>query len=250
MDAYFHREELEDKAGRDADDDQEMSTNTEAAVTVRRLKVSDPVAMASLQRAVRDMLLPATALRPQDPEELYYDSDDSVLDLDEEYPGLGECIIEWQAAQWGATSLPGWHPPNFGQLERSCYEKEPDLWEILNQTRQARAAGNIPVQSVALMPLPVTSVRDWDCQRQQRFDQTVAKWQSSLLDEEQCKLARTPPQAHPEDGPIQDHVQHEGRKNHDQGCSRTRDRPDRQLELDRACSKSRAHSRAHRKSRR
>ena len=30
---------------------------------------------------------------PQDPEELYYDSDDSVLDLDEEYPGLGERII-------------------------------------------------------------------------------------------------------------------------------------------------------------
>ena len=35
VDAYFHREELEDKAGRDADDDQEMSTDTEAAVTVR-----------------------------------------------------------------------------------------------------------------------------------------------------------------------------------------------------------------------
>ena len=25
-------------------------------------------------------------------------TDDSVLDLDEEYPGLGEHIIEWQAA--------------------------------------------------------------------------------------------------------------------------------------------------------
>ena len=35
VDTYFHREELEDKAGGDADDDQEMSTNTEAAVTVR-----------------------------------------------------------------------------------------------------------------------------------------------------------------------------------------------------------------------
>ena len=35
VDTYFHREELEDKAGRDADDDQEMSTDTEAAVTVR-----------------------------------------------------------------------------------------------------------------------------------------------------------------------------------------------------------------------
>ena len=95
VDAYFHREELEDKAGRDADDDQEMSTDTEAAVTVRRLKVSNPLATASLQRAVHDTLAPATAPRPQDPEEFYYDSDDSVLN--EEYLGLGECIIEWQA---------------------------------------------------------------------------------------------------------------------------------------------------------
>ena len=59
--------------------------------------MSDPVAMALLQRAVHDMLTPATAPRAQDPEEFYYDLDDSVLDLDEEYPGLGECIIEWQA---------------------------------------------------------------------------------------------------------------------------------------------------------
>ena len=117
VDAYFHREELEDKAGRDTDDDQEMSTDTEAAVTVRQLKVSHPVATASLQRAVRDMLVLATAPRPQDPEEFYYDSDDCVLDLDEEYPGLGECIIEWQAARRGTASLLGWHLPNFGQLE-------------------------------------------------------------------------------------------------------------------------------------
>ena len=39
---------------------------------------------------MRDMLMLATAPRPQDPEEFYYNSDDSVLDLDEEYPGLGE----------------------------------------------------------------------------------------------------------------------------------------------------------------
>ena len=55
------------------------------------------MATASLQRAVCDTLAPATAPRPQDPEEFYYNSDDSVLDLDEEYPGVGECIIEWQA---------------------------------------------------------------------------------------------------------------------------------------------------------
>ena len=44
VDTYFHREELEDEAGRDADDDQEMSTDTEVATMVRRLRVDDPVA--------------------------------------------------------------------------------------------------------------------------------------------------------------------------------------------------------------
>ena len=95
MDAFFHREELENRPGDLVDDDQEMNTDTEAAVTVRRLKVNDPVATVSLQRAVCDTLAPATAPRPQEPKELHYDSDDSVLDLDEEYPGLGEQIIEW-----------------------------------------------------------------------------------------------------------------------------------------------------------
>ena len=63
-------------------------------------------------------------------------------------------------------------------------------------------------------------------------------------------MSQDPPQADPEDAPIWDHTQHEGHENHDRGCSRIRDRPDRQLELDRACSKSRAHSRARSKSRR
>ena len=85
---------------------------------------------------------------------------------------------------------------------------------------------------------------------QQCFDQTVAKWQLSLLDEEQCKQARTPPQADPKDTPVWDHAQHEGCENCDWGLSRTRDILDRQLELDRACSKSRACSRARSKSRR
>ena len=67
------------------------------------------------------------------------------------------------------------------------------------------------------MPLPVTSVRDWDRQCQQRFDQTMAKWQSSPLDEEQHKQARTPPQADPKDAPIQDHAQHEGHEDRDLG---------------------------------
>ena len=76
------------------------------------------------------------------------------------------------------------------------------------------------------------------------FDQTVAKRLLSPPDEEQRKRARTPPQADPEDTPIRDHAQHEGCENRDWGHSMTRDRPDRQLELDRARSKSRARSRA------
>ena len=104
-----------------------MSTNTEAAMMVRRLKVDDPIASASLQGAVHDMLMPATASRTQEQEEYYYDSDDSVLDLDQEYLGLVECIAEWQATRQGATPMPAWHQPNFGQLEQSCYDKELDL---------------------------------------------------------------------------------------------------------------------------
>ena len=126
VDAYFHREEQEDQVGRDADGDQEMSTNTEAAMMVRQLKVDDPVASASLWGAMHDTLAPATAPRLQEQEEYNYNSDDSV-DLDEEYPELAECIVEWQATRWGTTPMPAWHQPNFGQLEWSCYDKEPDL---------------------------------------------------------------------------------------------------------------------------
>ena len=43
------KEELENRPSDGVDDDQEMSTDTEAAVTVRRLRVRDPVAMVSLQ---------------------------------------------------------------------------------------------------------------------------------------------------------------------------------------------------------
>ena len=64
VDTYFHRQELEDRVNRDADDDQEMSTDTEAAMTVRRLQVSDSMATVSLQRAVHETLVPATAPRP------------------------------------------------------------------------------------------------------------------------------------------------------------------------------------------
>ena len=50
VNTFFHREELENRSKDSVDDDQEMSTDTKAAVTVRKLRVSDPVAMAMAPR--------------------------------------------------------------------------------------------------------------------------------------------------------------------------------------------------------
>ena len=128
----------------------------------------------SLQGAVCNTLALATAPRPQE-QEYYYDLEDSVLNLDEEYPDLAEWVVEWQVAPRGAASTPAWWPSDFGQLERSCYDKPPNLREVLNQARQARMPGNILVHSVAPMSQPFATVRDLDRQRQQCFNQTVAK---------------------------------------------------------------------------
>ena len=92
-----------------------MSTDMEAAETIRQLQPDSPAAAALLQVAVREVLVPATATQPREEEEYYYDSDDSVLDIDEQYPKLAERVVEWQAAQWDTTSVPPWHQPDFGQ---------------------------------------------------------------------------------------------------------------------------------------
>ena len=59
VDQYFHREELEGRV--DLDEEESMSTDTEAAETVRRLQLDSPAAVASLQVAVHEALAPATA---------------------------------------------------------------------------------------------------------------------------------------------------------------------------------------------
>ena len=92
-----------------------MSTDTEAANTVRGLQLHCPAAMASLQMAMHEALVPATAAQPQ--EEYHYDSDDSVLDLDEEYPDLAEWVVQWRAARQSDFSRP----------EQSHFNKLPDL---------------------------------------------------------------------------------------------------------------------------
>ena len=59
----------------DLDEEESMSTDTEAAETVRQLQLDNPAAAVLLQVAVREVLAPATATRLQEEEEeeYYYD---------------------------------------------------------------------------------------------------------------------------------------------------------------------------------
>ena len=202
VDLYFHREGLEVEKNQESDNC--TSTDTEAANTVRRLQLHCQAATASLQMAVREALAPATAARPQ--EEYHYDSDDSVLDLDAEYPDLAEQVVQWRAAHQGASCTPSWRPSDFGQPEQSHFNKLPDLWELLNQAEEVRACKRVPIQSVAPTPLPFASVRDLDRQCQQHHDQMMAKHQSSPLDGEQQKRAKTLPNQTPTTPPMLDAV--------------------------------------------
>ena len=243
IDLYFHREGLEAQENQESDNC--TSTNTEAANTVRCLQLHCPAATASLQMAVHEALALATAARPQE-EEYQYDSDNSVLDLDEEYPGLAERVMQWRAAHQGATCTPLWRPSNFGRPEQPHFNKLPDLRELLNQAEEAKACQWAPGQSVAPTPLPFASVRDLDRQRQQRHDQTIAKCQSSPLGGEQRKRAKMLPQPDPYDTPDVGRSQEEQNQGRDRGRSRTR--VDRQSELDRARSKRRRRSKSRRQS--
>ena len=182
VDLYFHREGLEAQENQESDDC--MSADTQAANTVRRLQLHCLAATPLLQMAVREALAPATAARPQE-EEYQYDSDDSVLDLDEEYPGLAERVMQWWAARQGTACAPPWRPSDFGRPEQSHFNKLPDLRELLNQAEEAKARQWASGQSVAPTPLPFASIRDLDHQHQQRHDQTMAKCQSSPLGGEQ-----------------------------------------------------------------
>ena len=172
----------------DLDEEERMSTNREAPETVRRLQLDSPAAMASLQVAVREALAPATTARPrEDWEEYYYDSDDLVLDIDEQYPKLAERVVQWQATRWGTASVLLWHQPDFGQEQRLLSDKLPDLCKTINQAREARVATQVPVQSVAPVQSPFASVRDLDCQRQLCHEQTLAKRHPFPLKAEQHK---------------------------------------------------------------
>ena len=221
-----------------------VSTNTEAANTLRHLQLHCPAATVLLQMAVCEALVLTTATRPQ--EEYTYDSDDSVLDLDEEYPGLAERVVQWWAAHQGATYAPPWRPSDFGRPEQSHFNKLPDLRELLNQAEEAKARQRAPEQSVAPTPLPFTSIRDLDRQHQQRHDQTLAKRQSSPLGGEQRKRAKTSPQPDPYNTPDVQHGREEQNEGHNRGHSRTR--VDHQSELDRARSKSRKRSKSRQRS--
>ena len=151
--------------------------------------------------------------------------------------------MQWQATQWGATSAPLWRPSDFGQQERAIFDKLPDLREMLDQAKAARATGQVPMQSVAPMQLPFTSVRDLHQQRQWCHDQTLAKRQPSPLEAEQRKQAKMPSQPDPHDALDGGCTQTTERKSRDRGHSRVRDQ-DRQKELDRV----RVHSKSRKQS--
>ena len=75
----------------DLDEEEYMSTKT-----VQQLQLHCPTAMASLQVAMREVLVPATAAQLQE-QEYYYDSDDSVLHINEQCLKLAEWVVQWQA---------------------------------------------------------------------------------------------------------------------------------------------------------
>ena len=137
--------------------------------------------------------------------------------------------MQWRAAHQGTACAPPRWPSNFGQPEQSHFNKLPYLRELLNQAKEAKACQWVPEQSVAPTPLPFTSVRDLDHQRQQRHDQTIAKRQSSQQGGEQRKRAKMLPQPDPYDAPDVGRCWEEQNHGWDRGHSRTR--VDRQEEL-------------------
>ena len=135
IDLYFHREGLDVQENQESDDC--MSTDTEAANTVRCLQLHCPAATASLQMAVCEALVPATATGPQE-EEYQNDSDDSVLDLDEEYLGLAEWVVQWRAAHQGTACTPPWRPSDFGRPEQSHFNKLPGFERVAEPSGRSK----------------------------------------------------------------------------------------------------------------
>ena len=161
-------------------------------------------------------------------------------------------ILNWQIGSCSDRPpnrmLPLYHPhvsPDLGQEQRLFSDKLPNLCETINQARGARAAAQVPVQSVSPVQLPFASVRDLDRQCQLCHDQTLAKRHPSPLKAEQHKSAKTPPQPDPHDALDGGCAQMTEWESRDWGHSRVRDE-DRQKELDKArvCSKSRKHSKS------
>ena len=96
--------------------------------------------------------------------------------MDATFPDIAEWVVEWKVARKAATPMPSWQLHDSSKVEQACYIREPNLREVLNQTRQTRMAADIPVQQVTPLMLspqevPVfTLVRDLDQQCQQQFN--------------------------------------------------------------------------------
>ena len=52
-----------------------------------------------------------------------YDSDDSVLNLDEEYLDLAEWVVQWWAARQSTACTPPWRPSDFSRPEQSHFQQ-------------------------------------------------------------------------------------------------------------------------------
>ena len=110
IDQYYH---WRDGVSQGKEDDEDMSTDTEAAEAVYQLSMHCSTATSVLQSAIREVLAPATAARPgeeEEPPEYFYDSNDSVVDLG---------AMDPEGAQQEITldddaTVPPWRPTEFG----------------------------------------------------------------------------------------------------------------------------------------
>ena len=114
---------------------------------------------------MHDTLAEANAPHPEE-EEYYYDSDDSVINLDMECLEMSQHVVKWVTVEQTMAPLPPWCPSDFGELEHVSYSHKPDLREVLNQNARHRMAANIPIQPVTpLTPPAPGGACVWVCER-------------------------------------------------------------------------------------
>ena len=98
----------------DEGEEQYMSTDTEAAEAMYQLSIQCPEATSALQTAIREVLVPAMATQPgeeEDQHKYFYDSNDSVVDLDAQGPELTQRFEQRQISLDDDAAVPLGVPP-------------------------------------------------------------------------------------------------------------------------------------------